>query len=280
MEQQFEKEAWSAFIANKRKAKGLTQQELAEQLYVSNSAISKWERGLSFPDITLVIPMCKALDISEHEFFQACDDLYAKQQEKQAKGFRNIKKGFFLSLPFAYAIAVITCFICNLAVDQTLSWFWIVLVSILLAASITTLPKLLQENRWIVSSGVATVLLFILLWVCNLTVDMGDLGETFLIAALPVVLYWISLLLCLYTGLSSWVKAAMILVLSAGFIVVSNPFIDWAMKEPQPRQVLDYISPNVWNGDVIASKITAYALVAVAVVCLIIGMGRGSRHKQ
>ena len=39
-----------------RKEKGMTQKELAEKLYVSDKAVSKWERGLSLPDIALLQP--------------------------------------------------------------------------------------------------------------------------------------------------------------------------------------------------------------------------------
>ena len=38
------------FIANCRKEKKLTQEQLAEKLYITDRAISKWERGLSLPD--------------------------------------------------------------------------------------------------------------------------------------------------------------------------------------------------------------------------------------
>ncbi|MDR1565036.1 MAG: helix-turn-helix domain-containing protein, partial [Oscillospiraceae bacterium] len=56
-----EKSTFGLFISQKRKEKGLTQRELADILYVSESAVSKWERGLSYPDITLVGGLCKAL---------------------------------------------------------------------------------------------------------------------------------------------------------------------------------------------------------------------------
>ena len=42
-----EKISFGRFIARKRREKNLTQRELAEQLYVTESAVSKWERGVS-----------------------------------------------------------------------------------------------------------------------------------------------------------------------------------------------------------------------------------------
>lgn len=62
-----EKNKIGLFIANKRKEKGLTQQELGNFLYVTDKAISKWERGLSLPDITLLTKLAKTLDVSVND---------------------------------------------------------------------------------------------------------------------------------------------------------------------------------------------------------------------
>ena len=51
-------------IKKLREEKKLTQEELAEKLFVSSKAISKWETGKGFPDISLIEPLAKALDIS------------------------------------------------------------------------------------------------------------------------------------------------------------------------------------------------------------------------
>ncbi len=56
-----------------RKKKNLTQEKLAEQLHVSAKAISKWERGLSFPDISLLIPISEILDISLYNLLKGED---------------------------------------------------------------------------------------------------------------------------------------------------------------------------------------------------------------
>ena len=58
-----------AFIAANRKKLGLTQVQLAEQLGVSNKSVSKWERGVCLPDVSLYQPLCGILDISLTEFF-------------------------------------------------------------------------------------------------------------------------------------------------------------------------------------------------------------------
>lgn len=55
------------FIAQKRKERNLSQRELAEYLHITDKAISKWERGLSFPDITILIPLSEVLDVSLYD---------------------------------------------------------------------------------------------------------------------------------------------------------------------------------------------------------------------
>jgi transcriptional regulator with XRE-family HTH domain len=50
-------------IVEKRKQTKLTQQELADKLGVSNTAVSKWENDINYPDISLIQPLCKILNI-------------------------------------------------------------------------------------------------------------------------------------------------------------------------------------------------------------------------
>jgi len=67
---EIDKVAFGAFIAEQRKAKGYTQKELAEKLFISDKAISKWERALSLPDITLLVPLADALDVTVTELLE------------------------------------------------------------------------------------------------------------------------------------------------------------------------------------------------------------------
>lgn len=48
---EIDKKAFGSFIAELRKEKGMTQKELAEKLFVSDKAVSKWETGGSIPDV-------------------------------------------------------------------------------------------------------------------------------------------------------------------------------------------------------------------------------------
>lgn len=48
-----DQKAFGAFIAELRRAEKLTQRQVADKLRVTDRAVSKWERGLSYPDVTL-----------------------------------------------------------------------------------------------------------------------------------------------------------------------------------------------------------------------------------
>ena len=65
-----DKEKFGAFIAELRKEKGLTQQELAERLFITNKAVSKWERGQSFPDVGLLNPLADNLGVTVAELLR------------------------------------------------------------------------------------------------------------------------------------------------------------------------------------------------------------------
>ena len=70
------------FIAENRKRKNLTQEQLANRLGITKNAVSKWERGLSFPDVSLYKELCKELDISIEELVNGERDNSDEAKEK------------------------------------------------------------------------------------------------------------------------------------------------------------------------------------------------------
>ena len=99
------------FISEKRKALGLTQQELAEKLQITNKAVSKWETGDGMPDVQLLSPLANELGVTVDEILNG--------EEKQ------IEESFISALPLscnplpAHVIAVcmlsVFCGIYNIA---------------------------------------------------------------------------------------------------------------------------------------------------------------------
>lgn len=57
---ELDKRKFGSFVSSLRKEKGWTQKELAQRLFVSDKAVSKWETGASIPDTALLIPLAGA----------------------------------------------------------------------------------------------------------------------------------------------------------------------------------------------------------------------------
>ncbi len=109
-------------IAELRKEKRLTQVKLAEMLHVSEKTISKWECGNGFPDASLMLPLCEALDITANELLSGKrlnNDEYKShaernlaelksKQEKSAKFMLTLEVvfGFLSSLAFMIMVFV------------------------------------------------------------------------------------------------------------------------------------------------------------------------------
>ena len=67
---EIDKAKFGAFVAQLRKEKGMMQKELAEKLYVSDKAVSKWERGLSIPDVAILVPLAEILGVTVTELLE------------------------------------------------------------------------------------------------------------------------------------------------------------------------------------------------------------------
>ena len=72
-----------AFIAQCRKEKQMTQEQLAQRLQVTDKAVSRWERGAGYPDVTLLKPLALALDVSVAELLEGERLEDAGEEEKR-----------------------------------------------------------------------------------------------------------------------------------------------------------------------------------------------------
>lgn len=115
------------FIAECRKEKNLTQEQLAEKLGVSNKSISRWENAKTMPDISLFEPLCKELDISFNELLtgeKICNDDSEHLSKEALIGYEHYirKKNkiviIFLSVITFLAISLSVLFVV-LALNKT-----------------------------------------------------------------------------------------------------------------------------------------------------------------
>ena len=167
-----DKKTFGSFIKQKRTEKNYSQKNLAEMLYVSEGAVSKWERGVSYPDITLISDICRILDISEHELITASTDTDTRKLKHEARKFRVIRGTWFWVPTISYAVALLTCFICNLAVNRTLSWFFIVLTALICAyAFIPTFTSFFEMKKLLTFTVTSYFSICLLLFTCAVYTD-------------------------------------------------------------------------------------------------------------
>lgn len=112
------------FIAERRKSQNMTQKQMAEQLGVSDKAVSKWETGKSMPDNSLLLDLCSLLEININELLSgeklSQDNYHGKaeenmtnlmgQTEKEKKKSKSIIQGVVLgSFLLALALFSLIC---------------------------------------------------------------------------------------------------------------------------------------------------------------------------
>ena len=79
------KQTLGMMIASLRKEKGMTQLELAEQLGITDKAVSKWERDLSCPDLNLLPKLAEIFEVTVDELMQIKTEAKASEGKKEQK---------------------------------------------------------------------------------------------------------------------------------------------------------------------------------------------------
>lgn len=94
----------SNFIKTKRKELGITQDELAEKLFVTEKAISRWETGRGTPDISLLLPLSKELNIDVSELLNGEENKKNKNDVEQLIEYNEITKANKYNFQFKLTI--------------------------------------------------------------------------------------------------------------------------------------------------------------------------------
>ncbi|MBE6542433.1 MAG: helix-turn-helix transcriptional regulator [Ruminococcaceae bacterium] len=245
-----DKKTFGSFIKTKRTEKGYSQKDLAEMLFVTEGAVSKWERGVSYPDITLISDICRVLDISEHELITASTDTDTRKMKHEARKFRVIRSAWFWVPTISYAVALLTCFICNLAIDHTLSWFFIVLTALICAYTFVPTVTYFFESKKLLSFCVSTYLsICLLLFTCAVYTD----GMSwFLTSCIGVLMGYVQLFVPILLSKTNYSRYKFIISFTVTFLLT----------------VLMLMHIRLWQSFMLGNAIlmTAYGF-ALAVIC-------------
>lgn len=129
------KETFGNIVAAFRKEKGMTQLELAEKMGVTDKAVSKWERDLSFPDVSSIPKLAEILGVTVDELMQVKAE---SKEEPLKKKIDEIVEVAFKGVALAMGIAVVVLSIMKqIEMESAIIMLGIGLTSL----AITTFPK-------------------------------------------------------------------------------------------------------------------------------------------
>ena len=95
-------------IAERRKALGMTQKDLADKMNVTDKAVSKWERNLSIPDVASIPTLAEILELSVEELMGSCEE------KEVSNELQNIINLILKVIPLAMGVALFVCSLMNM----------------------------------------------------------------------------------------------------------------------------------------------------------------------
>lgn len=145
------------FIANCRKDKNMTQLDLAQKLFISDRTVSRWESGRGMPDTSLIIKLCKELDISVNELLtgekikkenyinEAEKNLLYLQEEKKKADRRllNIEVAIGVTSVIVYLVMIIIA----IFAIESLGWRIFIIVFSLISIFSSTFLCIFIEQK-------------------------------------------------------------------------------------------------------------------------------------
>lgn len=192
-------EKMGAFIAQLRKEKQMTQRELAAKLNITDKAVSKWERCLSLPDITLLTPLAQELGVSVGELLEGEKeksdrndvantlDYADKALKNKVRSFRSIAAVVFTA---GLLIGIIVCGICDLAVSGGFTWSWFPVSACVFAWTVFFSVIKLGGKGVVVSLGAVTVFIVPFLAVLDMLTGGGVMAVGVPMAVIGIVYMW------------------------------------------------------------------------------------------
>ncbi len=138
----------------------------------------------------------------------------------------KIKNIYLVFMTGVYLLALLTCFIVDMSLNHGLTWFNIVLVTVLMSFSVTNLPFMFKSARLLKSFGVLLVFLVALFWVIS-----GFLGLPWIfnvalkITVFPAIMVGLMLGILSLKNLSKSAKTTIVAILSLILIIAMNSYV-------------------------------------------------------
>jgi len=270
------------FISALRKNKNFTQKDLADLLGITDKAVSKWERGAGYPDISMLKPLADVLGTSVNELLEgkASENVSEAVEEDISKALDYADKiitskenrlGRILAaiLAITLFIAIFTSVIVNVAVNQRLSWSILVIAGCVVGGCLL-IPLLLMKKRGIYYSlFLLTILIMPLLSVIqSVTESIGTSVNWLWRIGFPIsvtwlVIIWFMVFLYQNKRFNLWFYICIGALLCIPGHIITNYSVDLFLNS--------FAIPNTSHITYITSII---GFLMLAGICLVIGLLR------
>ena len=156
-----------------RKRKGLTQEELAESLYVSRTAVSKWESGRGYPNIDSLKAIAKFFSVTVDELLSGDELLNAVQEENKQKeahlcglvfGLLDVSSLLLFFLPFfsqksdGEINAVSLLMLNGIGTHIRIAYFVVVILLVLFGITVLAVQNCNHKFSWQIKSRISLIL--------------------------------------------------------------------------------------------------------------------------
>ncbi|MDR2043269.1 MAG: helix-turn-helix domain-containing protein [Clostridium sp.] len=262
-------EKMGRFISELRKSHQMTQRELAAKLNVTDKAVSKWERGLSCPDISLLTPISDIFGITASELLNgekngsdaanveaSIDDVLQYADKAVKSKTDSIQNIYAIVFSISLLLGVIVCTICDIAIAGAFTWSLIPISSIVFTW-LSFFPVAKYGRKGIVGSLIALSLLIVpFLYVLNILMSVGALLLPIGIRMSVISIAYLWVVFALFKTLKSrkLIASAVSLLLAAPVCLLINFTLSKILAGP----LLD-----IWD-------VLAFSIIAVAAVVLFI----------
>ena len=212
-------------ILSARKNLGYTQKQLGNLINVSDKAVSKWERGIGCPDISLLLPLSEALKMSIDELIggtvvdksekKTVQNLINYTKIKAIENKERIIKISYLFITIVMMIGIFVPCLCNYDLNHSFTWSIISSAAIIYAWIILTVLVQAKENVVIKAIIVASIGVIPLLYVVSVQVYSLDwfLHEALVIALFTNLYVYIVIWIWVKTTLNIWYKIGLCIYL-------------------------------------------------------------------
>ncbi len=269
-------EKMGQFISELRKQRQMTQKELAEKLNVSDKAVSKWERGLSYPDISLLSPLSNILGVTTTELLNGEKNgaettnvevsivNALEYSEKTAKGRIRLTQSIWSAIfSILILIAIFVVSIVNVAISGTFTWS-LIPISASIFAWLVLFPTIKFGLKGIVGSLISfTLFIMPFLYVLDKAVFRIIGYDTLLfplgirIAPLSMIFFWIAFFLLKRFKTRRLFTIAFLVLLTSPLNFIVNSMVSEMLNQPL------YRTQTILN---------AIATVIFAIIIFIIGL--------